>query len=321
MYQHDDRPIKTKYIKTDPKTIINKVTSPDLNFDYSINPYQGCEHGCIYCYARPTHNYWGYSSGLDFETKILVKENAAELLEKKISKKSWDAKPIMLSGNTDCYQIAESKFLITRRLLEVFWRYRHPVNIITKNHLILRDIDIISKLALKNLVRVAISITTQDEEIRRIMEPRTSSFKNRIKAIKKLSEAKVPVTAMLAPIIPGLNDSEILSLAQKASEAGARAMNHTIVRLNGQIAEIFEQWLTRNLPERADRIIAQIKACHDGQLSDHRMGKRMRGTGRIAEMIQQQAKLARLLYFKDRKLKELDCDLHHTIKNRQLSLF
>ncbi len=318
----DDEKIRTSYLPSNPKTIVNRVDSPDLSFNWSINPYQGCEHGCIYCYARNSHSYWGYSAGLDFETKIIIKENAPELLRKKLESKKWDADPIMLSGNTDPYQPAEREYRITRQLLKVFLEYQHPVQIITKNALILRDIDLLEKLAALDLVSVAISITTMDEELRRTMEPRTASGKQRIKTIEKLTQASVPTMLMLAPIIPGLNDNEIMSISKQAARAGAFAIGHNVVRLNGQIAEIFKDWIRKQLPIKADRVIHQIEMCHAGKLNDSRLGVRHRGTGVLADMITQQVKLARMMYYKGRKKPILNRQLYAARQSHgQLSLF
>jgi DNA repair photolyase len=216
------RPTVTTLIDTFPKTIVNKVTSPDIRMGYSLNPYQGCEHGCVYCYARNSHEYWGYSAGLDFEQKILVKRNAVELLEKRLRSKSWEAEPIVLSGNTDCYQPIEKKLEITRRLLQCFLKFKHPVGIITKNALIQRDIDILKELAGDNLVQVNMSITSLDENTRRLLEPRTATVRKRLETVRKLSEAGIPVSVMMAPIIPGINSHEILPLVKAISENGAR---------------------------------------------------------------------------------------------------
>ncbi|MGA8852886.1 MAG: PA0069 family radical SAM protein, partial [Christiangramia sp.] len=224
---------RTTIIETFPKTIVNKVTSPDVGMDFSLNPYQGCEHGCIYCYARNSHEYWGYSAGKDFEQKILVKRNAVELLEKKLKSKSWEAKPIVLSGNTDCYQPIEKKLKITRSLLQTFLKYRHPVGMITKNALIQRDMDILKELAQENLVHVNISITSLKEETRRILEPRTASIKKRLETVEKLSAANIPVSVMMAPIIPSINSHEIMPLVKEIAERGALGVGYTIVRLNG----------------------------------------------------------------------------------------
>lgn len=313
--------IKTEFIEVYPKTILNKVNSPDIPMGFSLNPYQGCEHGCIYCYARNTHPYWGYSAGLEFEQKILVKKNAAKLLEEQLKKPSWKATPLMFAGNTDCYQPAEREFGITRQILEVLWQYRHPVGIITKNSLILRDLDILKQLASENLVHVSISVTTLDEDMRRLLEPRTASVQSRLKTIQTLTQNNIPVNAMLAPIIPGLTDHEILALAEKVAEMGALSMGSTIVRLNGDVAEIFEDWIRKALPDRADRVLNRIKDCHGGKLNDSRFGTRMRGEGNIAEIIHQQIKLAKKLYFQGRVYPAYNLELHEQFKDGQLKLF
>ncbi|WP_046755951.1 PA0069 family radical SAM protein [Kordia jejudonensis] len=312
---------KTTYIQTFPKTIINKVTSPDVGMEFSLNPYQGCEHGCIYCYARNSHEFWGFSAGLDFERKILVKKNAAELLEAKIKKKSWKACPIVLSGNTDCYQPAEKQFEITRNLLKVFLKYKHPVAIITKNALILRDLNILKALAKDNLVSVNISITSLSEETRRVLEPRTTTIKKRLETVQTLAENGIPVNVMLAPIIPSINSHEILPLAKKVSELGATSIAFTIVRLNGAIGEIFSDWIHKTMPDKAAKVLHQIESCHGGNLNDSRYGHRMRGEGKIAEQIRNLIKLARLKYFKDKKMPRLNRTLHEKYKNGQYSLF
>lgn len=316
-----DEHIQTDYIEVYPKSILNPVKSPDIPADYSLNPYQGCEHGCVYCYARNTHPYWGYSAGLEFEQKILVKKSAPELLEATLKKKSWKATPIMLAGNTDCYQPIEKKLEITRQILEVLWKYRHPVSMITKNSLILRDLDILQKMAEENLVHVAISITTLNDDLRRFLEPRTASAQKRLDTVEQLSNQGVPVFAMLAPMIPGLNDHEIMEMAKAVADRGAKSIGYTMVRLNGDVATIFEDWLQKNMPDRASKVLNKIKACHGGQLKDNRFGKRMRGEGPIAEMVSQQFKLAKKLYFSDRETPKYNLDLYEQFKNPQLTLF
>lgn len=325
MQWHDDDELEklkqTQYIPTNPKSIVNKVTSPDVGMDYSLNPYQGCEHGCIYCYARNTHTYWGYSAGIEFEQKILIKENAPELLEKKLKSKNWKPVPIVLSGNTDCYQPAEKKHMLTRRLLEILWKYKHPVGIITKNRLILRDVDILSDMAAHDLIKVNMSITTLDEKVRQRLEPRTATGTNRIKTVQKLSDAGIPVSVMMAPIIPSINDNEIFSIGEKVAAAGARSFNHTIVRLNGDVSDIFKDWLQKNYPDKYERVIHQIESCHGGNTNDSRFGKRMRGDGNIAEVIKQQMTLVREKYFKQRSMPEYNTEHFQNAKARQLSLF
>ncbi|MDY7395013.1 PA0069 family radical SAM protein [Aureibaculum sp. 2210JD6-5] len=312
---------KTQYLEIFPKTILNKVTSTDIGLAYSMNPYQGCEHGCIYCYARNTHEYWGYSAGLDFERKILYKKNAASLLEDKLKSKNWEAENIMLSGNTDCYQPIEKKLELTRNILKVFLKYKHPVSIITKNTLILRDLDILTELADLNLLHVSISITSLKEETRRILEPRTASILKRLKTVEVLSNNNIPVNVMMAPIIPAINSHEIFDLVKKVSELGAKSAAYTIVRLNGAIGEIFTDWVKKTLPDRADKILNQIADCHGGQLNDSRFGTRMRGEGKIAEQVNLQFRLAKKMYFSNTSLTPLDYSLYSKNKNPQLKLF
>jgi DNA repair photolyase len=312
---------KTLYLPVFPKTIVNKVTSPDVGMMYSMNPYQGCEHGCVYCYARNSHEFWGYSAGLDFERRILIKKDAPKLLEQLLKKKSWKAHTIVLSGNTDCYQPAEKQFEITKQCLEVFLKYKHPVGIITKNAMILRDLDILKALAKDDLVGVNMSITSLSEETRRILEPRTVSIKRRIKTVQTLSENEIPVNAMLAPIIPSINSHEILPMAKALSEAGALSIAHTIVRLNGAIGEIFTDWIRRTMPNKADKVLRQIQNCHGGTLNESRFGVRMSGEGQIAKQIHGLLHLARLKYFKGKQMPRLNTDLHEQYKIGQMKLF
>ena len=309
----------TDYIPEYPKKIVNKVDSPDLGLMYSMNPYQGCEHGCIYCYARNSHQYWGYSAGLDFERKIIVKDNAPELLEKQLSNPNWKSMPIMFSGNTDCYQPAERRFKLTRKMLEVLLKYKHPVSIITKNSLILRDLDLLRELNKLNLVHVNISLTSLDETLRRHLEPRTVSSKQRLKVIKELSNNRIAVNVMIAPIIPALNSHEIPEIIEAAANHGAKSAAYTIVRLNGSVAEIFEDWVIKNYPDRAEKVLNQIADCHGGQLNDSRYGKRIRGEGNIALSISRLFQLSRKRYMKGRKMNLLDCS--HYSPNGQLNLF
>jgi DNA repair photolyase len=276
---------KTQYIPTFPKTFINKVDSPDVGSTYSMNPYQGCEHGCLYCYARPSHEYWGYSAGLDFEQKILVKQNITEALEKQFNKKGWEVLPIMLSGNTDCYQPVEKKLKLTRGILETVLKYKYPVSMITKNSLITRDIDLLQELAKHNLVHVMITIISTDEKVRLQLEPRTTTYKQRFKAVETLSKAGIPVGVMVAPIIPAITSFDVPSVIKTAAEHGAKTAGYTIVRLNGAIGDVFKDWLEKNYPDRAQKVWNQIKDCHGGQVNDSRYGTRMRGEGNIAESI------------------------------------
>lgn len=301
------------------KKIINKIESPDLKGMYSMNPYQGCEHGCIYCYARNTHEYYGFSAGLDFESKIIVKENAAQILEHQIMHKNWQAAPIMLSGNTDCYQPQEKKFELTRKILQVMAKYRHPVSIITKNSLITRDIDILQDLASDNLVHVAISITTLNEELRRVMEPRTASGIKRLKTIEELTHAKIPTMVMTAPIIPGLNHHEIPALIKAAADHGALSAGMTVVRLNGSIGKIFEDWLRKNFPDRFDKVWNQICSLHGGSVNDAEFGRRMAGEGNVADMIHQLFRSSKKKYLSGREIPPYD--LTKFRKGGNLSLF
>ncbi len=312
---------KTTYLKVFPKTILNKVTSTDIGMAYSMNPYQGCEHGCIYCYARNTHEYWGYSAGLDFERKILYKANAPELLEQKLRSKNWKPKNIMFSGNTDCYQPIEKKLEITRSMLEVLLKFKHPCSIITKNALILRDLDILKEMNKLNLINVSISITSLSEETRRVLEPRTASISKRLETVRVLSQNGIPVNVMMAPIIPAINNHEIFNLVKKVSELGAKSAAYTIVRLNGAIGEIFTNWVQKTYRDRAEKILHQIEDCHGGSLNDSRFGKRMRGEGKIAEQIAMQFRLAKKLYLKDKHLPPLDFSKFDKSQTNQISLF
>lgn len=312
---------KTQYIPIFPKTIVNKVTSPDVGMGYSMNMYQGCEHGCVYCYARNAHEFWGYSAGLDFERKILIKHAAPQLLEDTLRSKSWKASTIVLSGNTDCYQPAEQEFELTRKCLEIFLKYRHPVGIITKNALILRDLDVLKQLHEHGLIAVNISVTSLSETTRRILEPRTTTIRKRLEAIRVLSDNGIPVNAMLAPIIPGINSHEILKLAKAVSANGALSIGLTVVRLNGAIGEIFTDWIKKTLPDKAEKVLSQIKECHGGSLNDSRFGIRSRGEGTIATQIHDMVRLARYTYFKDKTFPTLNTQLHETYKDGQLKLF
>ena len=282
---------KTETTIVYPKSLVNKVSSPDVGMAYSANPYQGCEHGCIYCYARNSHQYWGYSAGLDFESKILVKANSARLFKSFITKKTWDGSPISLSGNTDCYQPAERRFELTRNILKVALEYGQPVGLITKNSLILRDLDLLAPLAAKGLCRVFLSINSLNKETRGKLEPRTATAEQRLHTLEKLADNGIPVGVMCAPIIPGLTDHEIPAVLAAARKAGAKWAGYTIVRLNGEIGEIFHKWLVTAFPERAAKIWHSIQSCHQGKVNDSEFGNRMRGTGKLAEMIGDQFRI------------------------------
>ncbi len=288
------------------KKVVNKIESPDLNGMYSLNPYQGCEHGCIYCYARNTHEYWGFSAGLDFESKIIVKQNAPALLEKFLLHPDWHAAPIMVSGNTDCYQPLERKLEITRKLLLIFAKYRHPVGMISKNSLVVRDLDILTDLAKDNLVHIMISITTLNEDLRRAMEPRTSSAKKRLQTVETLAKAGIPVGIMNAPIIPGLNHHEIPMVLKAAADHGALTAGMTMVRLNGSIGKIFEDWLRKNFPDRFDKVWNQICAMHGGHVNDSNFGRRMTGEGNYAEAVHQLFNTSKKKFFAGRSMPPQD---------------
>jgi DNA repair photolyase len=288
--------VATQYIEQEAKSIVNKVDSPDVGMWYSMNPYAGCEHGCIYCYARNVHEYWGYSAGLDFERKIIVKKNAPQLLRKFLMNPQWQCLPISISGNTDCYQPAEQKYKLTRALLQVCHEFNQPVGMITKNAGMLRDKDVLKQLASKKLVSILVSITTLDEDLRRVMEPRTTTARQRLRLIKELSDEGVRMGVMMGPMIPGLNEHEMQRIMKAAKEHGASFTAYTFIRLNGSVKLLFHDWLYKNFPDRADKVWHMIEQSHDGKVNDTRFGVRMRGEGNIAEMINQQFKKYGKLY-------------------------
>lgn len=277
--------LKTTLLKEFPKSIITTNDSPDIGFEQSINPYRGCEHGCIYCYARPAHAYMNLSPGLDFETKIFYKVDAARLLVNEITKKNYICKPIMLGANTDPYQPAEGKLKITRSILEVLHRYRHPVAIITKNSLIERDLDLLTEMATENLVKVAVSITSLSAKLKRILEPRTSMPNARLRVIEKLSQYKIPVRVMAAPIIPFINDAELEKILQAAREAGALYASYVLIRLPYEVKDLFKEWLATHFPDRSKHVMNIIRDMRDGKEYDSTFGQRMRGQGEYAELL------------------------------------
>jgi len=284
---------RTQFLRDHSASIIAYNNSPDIGFDASVNPYRGCEHGCVYCYARPTHEFLGFSSGLDFETKIMVKENAAQLLRTELSAKKWQPQIIVMSGNTDCYQPVERKLKITRACLEVLAEFSNPVAIITKNALVTRDVDMLSELARHQAAAVCLSITTLDAELRSVMEPRTSPAAARLEAIRQLTAAGIPVSVNVAPIIPGLNDHEIPAILQAAAAAGATGAGFTMVRLPHANTELFVQWLETHYPNRKDKVLNQLRTMRDGKLYDASWGTRMKGDGIFAEQIQRIFTVAR----------------------------
>jgi len=275
----------TLFYRDTSKSALAENDSPDLGFRFSLNPYRGCEHGCIYCYARPSHEYLSFSAGLDFERRIMVKEDAPELLRKTFLSPRWQPQVIALSGNTDCYQPIERHLGLTRRCLEVCCDFRNPVAIITKSALVTRDVDLLVDLAADGATHVAVSVTTLDTELARRMEPRAAAPDRRLEAIASLSAAGVPVSVNVAPVIPGLNDSEIPAILERAAAAGASSAAWILLRLPRPVDQLFADWLERHFPDRCQRVLGRIRECRDGELSDSRFGHRMRGEGVYAEQI------------------------------------
>lgn len=274
------------------KSIISRNQSPDLPFDRSLNPYRGCEHGCIYCYARPSHAYWDLSPGIDFETKLIAKRNAPALLEQQLSKPGYVCAPIALGSNTDPYQPIEREHQLTRRCLEVLLRYGHPLTIVTKGSLILRDLDLLSQLAERRLVSVYISLTTLDDELKRILEPRAAAPSARLRAIRVLREQRIPVGVLCSPMIPMINDMELENLLEAAQQAGAQSANYMLLRLPREVAPLFEEWLQAHHPQRAEHVLSLIRQSRGGELYDSRFGQRFRGQGVFAELLAQRFALA-----------------------------
>jgi DNA repair photolyase len=317
----DDVLPRTQFLVDHSQTAISYNDSPDIGFNASLNPYRGCEHGCIYCYARPTHEFLGFSAGLDFESKIMVKESAPELLHRELSSPKWQPQVIVMSGVTDCYQPVERKLKLTRHCLEVLLEFRNPVAIITKNFLVTRDLDLLAELAKHQCASVCLSVTTLDNDLRKVMEPRTSPPAARLNAIRKLSEAGVPVSVNVAPIIPGLTDHELPKILQAAHDAGATSAGYTVVRLPYANAPLFEQWLQVHFPERKEKILNRLKAMRGGKLYDAQWGKRFSGEGIFAEQIAQMFEVARRKAgFKD-DYAELSTTAFRRPGGTQLSLF
>jgi len=281
----DDPAPRTRFYRDTTRTVIARNNSPDVGFDFSVNPYRGCEHGCIYCYARPTHEYFGLSAGLDFETKIFVKADAPELLRRELSAPRWTPATIALSGVTDPYQPVERRLELTRRCLRVLADFRNPFTLITKNHLVARDADIIAEAAADSAAAVMLSITTLDGELQRLMEPRTSAPAQRLEALTTLAAAGVPVGVMVAPVIPGLTDHEIPAILKAAREAGASTAGFIPVRLPFAVAGLFEDWLAAHFPDRSARVLGLIRGVRGGKINDPRFGSRMRGEGEYAEQL------------------------------------
>ncbi len=291
------------------KSALSWNRSPDLPFDRSLNPYRGCEHGCIYCYARPSHAYWDLSPGIDFETRLIARTGLVDRLREELCKPGYVCRPINLSGNTDCYQPLEAERGTTREILELLLACRHPVILVTKGALILRDRELLAEMAAKRLVRVFVSLTSLDAELKRSLEPRTASPAARLKVMRELSAAGVPVGALLSPMIPGLNDHELERLLEAAYEAGASTAGWTLLRLPHEVAPLFEDWLTQHYPQRAGKVMSLIRQSRGGADYDSRFGQRMRGEGVFAEMIAQRFRRAsRRLGFTARTDDTLDCE-------------
>ena len=299
-------PPQTVLIRDATRSILSWNESPDLGFDRSINPYRGCEHGCVYCYARPSHAYLGFSPGLDFETKLIFKPDAASLLERELSRKSYKPAPIMLGSNTDPYQPVERQLRLTRAVLEVLERYNHPVTIVTKSAGVLRDVDILGRMAARNLARVHLSITTLDPRLARAMEPRAATPLRRVQAIAELSAAKIPVGVLAAPMIPGLNDAELETILRDSAQAGALYANAILLRLPLEVRDLMTDWLNRIVPDRAARILALIREVRGGELNDATFGRRFTGQGPYAALLTARFKRAARHYGLERTPPALD---------------
>ena len=314
---------KTEVFEDSAKSIIARNDSPDISFDRSINPYRGCEHGCVYCYARPTHCYLGHSAGLDFETKLYAKTNAAELLEKELAHANYQPQTIALGANTDPYQPIERERRITRSILEVLAEARHPVGIVTKSALVARDIDILAPMAAKGLAKVAISITTLDRHVARAMEPRAATPSRRIETVRQLTAAGIPVTVMVAPVIPGLTDHELEAILETSRDAGARDAGYVLLRLPLEIKDLFREWLTQEFPDRARRVINLLRSMHGGDDYNSAFGHRQRGSGPYADQIAMRFKLARNRLNLDVERLQLRTDLFKRpiVRGQQLPLF
>jgi len=305
-------PLQTTVTVERARSIISKNDSPDIPFDQSINPYRGCEHGCIYCYSRPSHSYLELSPGLDFETKLFAKTNAAELLREELAKPGYAVSPIALGANTDCYQPVERKYGITRQILEVLSECDHPLTIVTKSALVERDLDLLAPMSKKNLVKVFVSIGTLDRTLARKLEPRAASPQRRLDTLRALSSAGVPCGVMVAALIPALNDKTLEHVLEEAAKAGAQEAAYVILRLPNELKHIFKEWLVAHYPERADHVISIVRQMRGGRDNDPRFGERMRGTGNFAELISKRFAIACKRsglngHGGGRRLPELDC--------------
>ncbi|MDE3060397.1 MAG: PA0069 family radical SAM protein, partial [Pseudomonadota bacterium] len=317
----DAAQVETQIFKDNSKSVLSTNDSPDVGFGVSLNPYRGCEHGCIYCYARPTHEYLGLSAGLDFETKIFAKPEAPALLRKSLEARSWKPEVIVMSGITDCYQPIERELKLTRQCLEVLAEFRNPGVIITKNALVTRDIDVLTKLAEFNAIQVVISITTLDKELARFMEPRASRPDLRFQAVEQLSKAGIPVSVNMAPIVPGLTDSEIPAILKRAADAGARSAHYTLVRLPYGVKDLFQAWLDEHYPTRKNKVLNHIKDTRGGKLYSAEFGKRMKGEGIYADQIAQMFSHYRKLYGLNKPWLPLSTEHFQRQGEKQMSLF
>lgn len=289
----EDPAPRTQFFRDDTRSILATNDSPDIPFRFSLNPYRGCEHGCIYCYARPTHEYLSFSSGLDFESKIMVKEDAPELLRKHFSSPKWEPEPVTLGGVTDGYQPIERRLQLTRRCLQVFAEFCNPIGIVTKSALVTRDIDILSELHQHQAAGVFLSVTTLDADLARTMEPRASAPTARLRAVRELADAGLRVGIMFAPVIPGLNDHEVNDILQAAADAGAQSAGYVVLRLPYEVAPLFSDWLSRHYPDRKEKVLGRIRDMRGGKLNDSTWRIRMKGQGQWAETFEQLFKLAR----------------------------
>jgi len=315
------RQVKTQVFRDKSKSIISTNDSPDIGMEATLNPYRGCEHGCIYCFARPTHEYLGLSAGLDFETKIFAKPDAAKLLAEKLQSPGWQPKVIFMSGVTDSYQPLERKMKITRSCLEVLWEFRNPVSFITKNHLVTRDIDILSEMAKLDLCSVNMSVTTLDRKLARLMEPRASTPPMRIRAIEQLSAAGIPVNVMIGPVVPGLTEHEIPAILEAAKKAGAVSAGYTMLRLPYGVKDLFQTWLHEHYPDRAEKVLNRIRSIRDGKLNDGEFGSRMRGEGFHATQVSQIFDLMRLKFQLTKRVKLSTAHFNGKAREKQMSLF
>lgn len=310
----------TQFLRDRTKSIITYNDSPDIGFDASINPYRGCEHGCAYCYARPYHEYLGFSSGLDFETKIVVKEDAPELLRKELASPKWKPQFLAMSGVTDCYQPIERKLQITRRCLEVLVDFRNPVAIVTKNFLVTRDIDLLKELARFDAVGVYLSVTTLDANLARVMEPRTAQPAARLRAVEMLAKAGVPVGILMAPIIPAINEPEIPAVLKAAANAGAQYAGYVVLRLPYAVKTLFEDWLERHFPDRKEKVLNRIREMRGGKLNEAEFGKRMRGEGIFAQQIRKMFEVARRRAGIANQGPKLSTDSFRRVESKQMQL-